>query len=59
MSAVVIGQNQSFYSLYVDLASLVFQDSAADSEIAALRGVIHDKESMCNYCAGKLDRHIG
>ncbi|XP_053409325.1 TBC1 domain family member 5-like isoform X3 [Mercenaria mercenaria] len=33
-------------------------DSAADAEIAALRGVLHDKESMCNYCASKLDRHI-
>ncbi|XP_060555874.1 LOW QUALITY PROTEIN: TBC1 domain family member 5-like, partial [Ruditapes philippinarum] len=33
-------------------------DPAADAEIAALRGVLHDKESMCNYCASKLDRHI-
>jgi hypothetical protein len=37
----------------------VLKDPAADAEIAALRGVLHDKESMCNYCASKLDRHIG
>jgi hypothetical protein len=37
----------------------LLKDPAADAEIAALRGVLHDKESMCNYCASKLDRHIG
>ncbi|KAL4228737.1 TBC1 domain [Mactra antiquata] len=33
-------------------------DSASEAEIAALRGSLHDKESMCSYCATKLDLHI-
>lgn len=41
------------------MTRVLLQDSAADAEIAALRGVLHDKESMCNYCASKLDHHIG
>lgn len=47
--------------LYIDFFKwrVLLQDSAADAEIAALRGVLHDKESMCNYCASKLDHHIG
>ncbi|XP_052813221.1 TBC1 domain family member 5-like isoform X1 [Mya arenaria] len=32
--------------------------SAAETELAAVRGLLHDKQSMCNYCANKMDLHI-
>ena len=33
--------------------------AVTDTDLASVRGQLHEKQSMCNYCANKLDLHIG
>ncbi|XP_052252707.1 TBC1 domain family member 5-like isoform X2 [Dreissena polymorpha] len=32
--------------------------SNTEVELASVRGLLHEKQSMCTYCASKLDHHI-